>query len=141
MRCLQCNAEMALIGAVPADATLPGFEHHTFSCSACNEIERRLLFTGTKSLPSSSTWVRAVESQQTEGAQRGAGVSKEKLPPSVSGREAPQQRTDCESTPRCKLRRTRQWTSIELPNSGISEIAVNASLAFIQGAKPRDEPE
>ena len=61
MRCLQCNAEMALIGAVPADATLPGFEHHTFSCSACNEIERRLLFTGTKSLPSSSTWVRAVE--------------------------------------------------------------------------------
>jgi hypothetical protein len=61
MRCLQCNAEMTLIGAVPADATLPGFEHHTFSCSACNEIERRLLFTGTKSLPSSSTWVRAVE--------------------------------------------------------------------------------
>ena len=104
MRCLQCNAEMALIGAVPADATLPGFEHHTFSCSACNEIERRLLFTGTKSLPSSSTWVRAVESQQTEGAQRGAGVSKEKLPPSVSGREAPQQRTDCESTPRCTSR-------------------------------------
>ena len=40
MRCLQCNAEMTLIGAVPADATLPGFEHHTFSCSACNEIER-----------------------------------------------------------------------------------------------------
>ena len=28
-----------------------------------------------------------------------------------------------------------------LPNTGISEIAVNASLAFIQGAKPRDEPE
>ena len=61
MRCLKCNAEMALIGAVPADATLPGFEHRTFSCSACSEIERRLLFTGTKSHPSSSTWVRAVE--------------------------------------------------------------------------------
>jgi hypothetical protein len=26
-----------------------------------------------------------------------------------------------------------------LPLSGISEIAVNASLAFIEGAKPRDE--
>ena len=26
-----------------------------------------------------------------------------------------------------------------LPNSGICEIAVNASLAFIEGAKPRDE--
>lgn len=28
-----------------------------------------------------------------------------------------------------------------LPNSGISETAVNASLAFIEGAKPRDEVE
>jgi hypothetical protein len=28
-----------------------------------------------------------------------------------------------------------------LPNSGICEIAVNASLAFIAGAKPRDEIE
>jgi hypothetical protein len=28
-----------------------------------------------------------------------------------------------------------------LPNSGISELAVNASLAFIEGAKPRDEIE
>jgi hypothetical protein len=28
-----------------------------------------------------------------------------------------------------------------LPNSGISEVAVNASLAFIEGAKPRDELE
>ena len=62
MRCLVCNAEMLLMEAVPADpTTLPGFEHHTFLCSACNEIERRLLFTGTKSHPSSSTWVRAVE--------------------------------------------------------------------------------
>ena len=33
-----------------------------------------------------------------------------------------------------------QWTSIELPNSGISEIAVNASLAFIQGAEPGMSP-
>jgi hypothetical protein len=28
-----------------------------------------------------------------------------------------------------------------LPNSGISEIAVNASLAFIEGAKPEGEVE
>jgi hypothetical protein len=28
-----------------------------------------------------------------------------------------------------------------LPLSGISEIAVNASLAFIEGAKPQDEVE
>ena len=44
MRCLVCNAEMLLMEAVPADpTTLPGFEHHTFLCSACNRIERRLL--------------------------------------------------------------------------------------------------
>jgi hypothetical protein len=33
------------------------------------------------------------------------------------------------------------FAAARLPNSGISEIAVNASLAFIEGAKPRDEVE
>jgi len=57
MRCLVCNAEMLLMDAVPADpTTLPGFEHHTFLCSACNRIERRLLFIGVK-----TKWTRAVE--------------------------------------------------------------------------------
>jgi hypothetical protein len=57
MRCLACNAEMLLMEAVPADpTTLPGFEHHTFLCSACNRIERRLLFIGVK-----TKWTRAVE--------------------------------------------------------------------------------
>jgi hypothetical protein len=42
---------------VPADpTTLPGFEHHTFLCSACNRSERRLLFIGAK-----TKWTRAVE--------------------------------------------------------------------------------
>ncbi len=57
MRCLVCNAEMVLREAVPADlTTLPGFEHHTFLCSACNRSERRLLFIGVK-----TKWTRAVE--------------------------------------------------------------------------------
>ena len=57
MRCLVCNAEMLLMEAVPADpTTLSGFEHHTFLCSACNRIERRLLFIGVK-----TKWTRAVE--------------------------------------------------------------------------------
>ena len=57
MRCLVCNAEMLLMEAVPADpTTLPGFEHHTFLCSACNRIERRLLFIGVK-----TKWTQAVE--------------------------------------------------------------------------------
>ncbi len=32
-------------------------------------------------------------------------------------------------------------TAARLPGSGISEIAVNASLAFVEGAKPRGEVE
>jgi hypothetical protein len=70
-----CNAEMVLMEAVLADPTiLPGFEHRTFSCSACRDIERRLMFTGAKatadvrradqtgggSVPGSG-WSRAVE--------------------------------------------------------------------------------
>ena len=105
MRCLQCNAEMTLIGAVPADATLPGFEHHTFLCSACNEIERRLLFTGTKSLPSSSTWTRAVEKLVSkQKALKEEQALAKKSSDQAYAREAPQQRTDCESTPRCTSR-------------------------------------
>ena len=34
-----------------------------------------------------------------------------------------------------------QLAAARLPNSGISEIAVNASLAFIEGAKPEGEVE
>jgi len=75
MRCLVCNAEMVLMEAVLADPTiLPGFEHRTFSCSACRDIERRLVFTGAKAPADAhrqdqtgggtapgSAWGRAVE--------------------------------------------------------------------------------
>src|SRR5204862_292419 len=73
-----CNSEMLLIEAVKADAdTLPGFQHHTFLCSPCHDVERRLVFTGVKTitatarpdLPASkvsaggapNAWARAVE--------------------------------------------------------------------------------
>jgi hypothetical protein len=40
---------MLLIEAVQADAnTLPGCQHHTFLCSSCHDVERRLVFTGVK---------------------------------------------------------------------------------------------
>jgi hypothetical protein len=75
MRCLVCNAEMVLMEAVLADPTvLPGFEHRTFSCSVCRDIERRLVFTGAKAPADAhredqteggtvpgSAWGRAVE--------------------------------------------------------------------------------
>jgi hypothetical protein len=58
MRCLFCDAEMVLVKVVQ-DGTLmvPGFEHHTFMCSACGDVERRLAFTklgredDTKAIP------------------------------------------------------------------------------------------
>jgi len=45
MRCLMCYAEMTLVMATPDD-TLPvaGFEHHTFMCSRCGDVESRLTF-------------------------------------------------------------------------------------------------
>jgi hypothetical protein len=46
MRCMACGTEMILMNVVPDDTmTVPGFEHHTFSCSDCHDVERRLVFT------------------------------------------------------------------------------------------------
>jgi len=46
MRCMACGAEMILMDTVLDDAVVvPGFEHHTFVCSECRDIERRLVFT------------------------------------------------------------------------------------------------
>ncbi len=46
MRCMACGAEMTLMHVVEDDTmAAPGFEHHTFMCSECHDIERRLVFT------------------------------------------------------------------------------------------------
>jgi hypothetical protein len=43
---MACGAEMILMKVDQADPKLvPGFEHHTFVCSACHDLERRLVFT------------------------------------------------------------------------------------------------
>jgi hypothetical protein len=43
---MACGAEMILMNVVPDDTmTVPGFEHHTFRCSDCHDVERRLMFT------------------------------------------------------------------------------------------------
>jgi hypothetical protein len=45
MRCLGCGAEMQLTNVAQADAMMiPGFEHHTMTCSVCGDVERRLVF-------------------------------------------------------------------------------------------------
>ena len=46
MRCMVCGAEMILTN-VDQDDTMEvaGFEHHTFTCSECQDVEERLVFT------------------------------------------------------------------------------------------------
>ena len=47
MRCMMCGEEKVLAEAMPAeDMAVPGFEHQTLECLACNDTERRLVFTG-----------------------------------------------------------------------------------------------
>ena len=45
MLCMVCGAEMILTNVVQDETTaVPGFEHHTFMCSECQDIERRFVF-------------------------------------------------------------------------------------------------
>src|SRR3954464_7780264 len=49
MQCAACGAKMLLTGVVLADiATMPGFERHTFKCSACPQVARRLVICRAK---------------------------------------------------------------------------------------------
>jgi hypothetical protein len=58
MRCVACGAETILMNVVRDDSmAVLGFEHHTFRCSGCHNVERGLVFTrhgretATESLP------------------------------------------------------------------------------------------
>jgi hypothetical protein len=45
MRCMACGAEMVLMNVVQDDTmAVSGFEHHTFMCSGCGDVEQRLVF-------------------------------------------------------------------------------------------------
>jgi hypothetical protein len=49
MLCVACGAQMHLV-EVRCDDTMMvrGYEHHTFECTGCREIERRLTFSSAK---------------------------------------------------------------------------------------------
>ena len=52
MRCVACGAEMHLVQVAGDDTMMVrGYEHHTFECSACREVERRLTFSRAKRAP------------------------------------------------------------------------------------------
>jgi hypothetical protein len=43
---MACGGEMILMNVVHDDTmAVPGFEHHTFTCSVCEDTEQRLVFT------------------------------------------------------------------------------------------------
>jgi hypothetical protein len=43
---MACGAEMILTNVVQDDTIgVPGFEHQTFMCSKCHDLERRFVFT------------------------------------------------------------------------------------------------
>src|SRR6478672_8044313 len=49
MLCLECAAEMRLVQVVEDTTMLvSGYEHHTWQCSACSTVERRMTFTREK---------------------------------------------------------------------------------------------
>jgi hypothetical protein len=46
MRCMACGAEMTLVNVAHDDTmAVPGFEHQTFVCPECQDVEQRLVFT------------------------------------------------------------------------------------------------
>jgi len=71
MRCLMCYAEMTLVTVIPDD-TMPvaGFEHHTFMCSRCGDVERRLTFA--KPAPNGDTPSPAIVPDAMTPDERGA---------------------------------------------------------------------
>ena len=47
MRCITCGAEMHVMRVERDDTIMvPGYERQTLQCPACNEVERRLVFSG-----------------------------------------------------------------------------------------------
>ena len=60
MRCMACGAEMLLMKVVEDDTmAVAGFEHHTFMCSGCGDVEGRLIFNREQAIPAGSVTIHA----------------------------------------------------------------------------------
>jgi len=66
MRCVVCGAEMHLLRTA-ADKTMmvPGYEHHSFECSACREAGHGLTFTRARRSPTGRTVQIHYDTNQT----------------------------------------------------------------------------
>jgi hypothetical protein len=65
MRCLACGLNMQVV-QVEQDNTMfvPGYEHHTWHCDSCGEVERRLTF-----IPKNEVWLRTAERVRSKQAE------------------------------------------------------------------------
>ena len=55
MLCVPCGAQMHLVEVRRDDTMMVrGYEHHTFECRSCGEIERRLTFSSAYTNPRSA---------------------------------------------------------------------------------------
>lgn len=87
MKCPACGAEMHLIEAVPDEAMMvPGYEQHTFECSACHDHVRRPVFIPRAIGPLTSERMRlAPAGPKTQNAgvtPKGAWARARAVPPS-----------------------------------------------------------
>jgi hypothetical protein len=79
-----CYAEMTLVMATPDD-TMPvaGFEHHTFMCSRCGDVETRLTFAkpahNADADPASATIVPDAVAQRPDATGQGSRHSDPRL--------------------------------------------------------------
>jgi hypothetical protein len=66
MLCLECGAAMRLAQVVEDTLMfVPGYEHHTWQCSACSTVEQRLTFTREKT-PTQTAQVEPIQSVSAE---------------------------------------------------------------------------
>ena len=69
MLCLGCGAQMRLVQVVKDTTMLvPGYEHHTWQCSGCSTVERRMTFT-SESTPPPMVAVELAQTAPVEPAQ------------------------------------------------------------------------
>src|SRR5262245_8631348 len=83
MRCMACGAEMLLMSTVQDDTmAVSGFQHQTFMCSSCHDVERRLVFAKDEQAGATAQATVAVETSAAEPT--GAEPEPEHAAPPIS---------------------------------------------------------
>src|SRR5262245_7533719 len=68
MKCLSCGAEMHLLKVAPDQTFMaPGYEEHTFECSACHAHVQRRVFIPPRLSPSPASQCRGAPQFRSEG--------------------------------------------------------------------------